>query len=69
MKATIEFNLPEEQGDYEEFQKGSRALSALRALADQLREYTKYGTDVEPAWQTFRDIFWETCREYEVSLD
>lgn len=69
MKATIEFNLPEEQSEYEEFQGGIRSSTALRELAEQLRAYVKYGTDEKPTWEGFREMLWRICNENEVRLD
>lgn len=42
MKATLEFNLPEDKEDFYHSTKVNNYLSALHDIGDYLREITKY---------------------------
>jgi hypothetical protein len=43
MKATLQFNLPEEQGDFDAARLGSRALLALWEIDQRCRGLLKHG--------------------------
>jgi len=45
MKATIEFNLPEDQEDFDMFNQSSAMYSVLWDLTQWLRGQTKYATE------------------------
>jgi len=45
MKATIEFNLPEEQDDFDMFNQASNMHNALWEMTQWLRNNTKYAPD------------------------
>ena len=42
MKATFEFNLPEEQGEYQRFANNDEAWRAVNDCQEQLRHYLKH---------------------------
>jgi len=74
MKAILEFNLPE---DNQEFQLASSAMkfwSVLYELDQDLRSKTKYAPDDLPqdkydAYQEVRDMLYELMSNNNISLD
>jgi hypothetical protein len=60
MKATLEFNLPEEQSDFDLAVNGAKAQSALYDMDQWLRSQTKYAPD-DMSEDTFKAF--ELCRE------
>jgi hypothetical protein len=51
MKATLEFDLPDEQGDYDAARLGSQALAALWDIDQRCRSLLKHG---DPSDETAR---------------
>ena len=47
MKATLQFNLPEEPGDYDAARLGSKALSTLWEIDQRCRGLLKHGEPTE----------------------
>jgi hypothetical protein len=47
MKATLQFNLPEEQGDFDAARLGRRALLALWEIDQRCRGLLKHGEPTE----------------------
>jgi hypothetical protein len=47
MKATLQFNLPEEQGDFDAARLGSKALLALWEIDQRCRGLLKHGDPTE----------------------
>ena len=74
MKATLEFNLPDDQ---EEFVMANNALNFWRVLYDldqELRTKTKYASDDLPqdkydAYQEIRDMIHELMNENNVDFE
>lgn len=65
-KATLTFNLPEENGEYEVHINGPKYHTVLFEFANKLREKTKYAepNDPEtPGWEAARTAFWEICND------
>ena len=60
MKATLEFNLPEEQSDFDLAVNGAKAQSSLCDMDQWLRSQTKYAPD-DISDDTFEAF--ELCRE------
>ena len=58
MKARLEFNLPEEQIEYNTCMKAGDVLGALRDYRDWLRAQRKY-QDLEDAARSFADTAWD----------
>ena len=61
MKATLEYNLPEEQGDFELAVNGSKAHVALWEMDQWLRAQYKYMPDAEYSDDKYNTF--EKCRE------
>lgn len=58
MKATLEFNLPEEAEEHRNALDGHRYLRSLQVLDDHLRHWTKHGHEFktpDEALQAARD--------------
>jgi len=51
MKATLSFNLPDDQGDFDAARLGSKALAALWDIDQRCRSLLKHG---DPSEQTAR---------------
>lgn len=74
MKAILEFNLPDDQQDFELATKGLKFWSILWDLDQSLRAKTKYAPDSLPqdkydAYQEIRDELRELMFENNISFD
>jgi hypothetical protein len=74
MKATLEFNLPEDQQEFELATKGLKFWSVLWELDQSLRAKTKYAPDSLPqdkydAYQEMRDELRELMSNNDISFD
>jgi hypothetical protein len=74
MKAVLEFNLPEDQQDFELATKGMKFWSILWDLDQSLRAKTKYAPDSLPqdkydAYQEIRDELRELMSDNNVNFD
>jgi hypothetical protein len=74
MKAILEFNLPDDQQEYELANNGLNFWRVLYELDNELRAKTKYAPDDLPqdkydAYQEIRDKLHELMRESHVDLD
>jgi hypothetical protein len=71
MKATLEFNLPEEQDEFERAVKGSDALILVHTLLNEIRSFQKYeagafaGCD-DPTLEKVREWVWEHINDYRL---
>lgn len=71
-KATIEFNLPEEEIDFKQAKDGYKWESVVWDVEQQLRKWTKYGHEfknVEEALMAARKLVWDAMDEYEVDFN
>ncbi len=72
MKAVLEFNLPEEQEEFEKAQDAHRFMAALDTLRDELRakhKYGEYGQHNEITRRVYAavyDRFWQILNENAV---
>jgi hypothetical protein len=74
MKAILEFNLPDDQQDYDLANNGLNFWRVLYELDQELRAKTKYASDDLPqdkydAYQEIRDMVHELMTDNNVSLD
>ena len=74
MKAILEFNLPDDQQDFELASNAMKFWSVLYDLDQDLRSKTKYASDNLPqdkydAYQEVRDILHELMSNNNISLD
>jgi len=74
MKAILEFNLPDDQQDYDLANNGLNFWRVLYELDQELRAKTKYASDDLPqdkydAYQEIRDMLYELMTDNNVSLD
>jgi hypothetical protein len=73
MKATIEFNLPEDKYEWENAIRADAMYLALWDLSQELRsmwKYQQYKTEEEYAIvETIRDKFHEILSEHNINLD
>ena len=74
MKATLEFNLPDDQQEYDLANNGLNFWRVLYELDQELRAKTKYAPDDLPqdkydAYQEIRDMLHELMTDNNVSLD
>lgn len=61
MKATLEFNLPEDSHEFDMATQGAKAQSALWEMDQWLRQQYKYIPDGEYSEERYRT--YEECRE------
>lgn len=72
MIAKFEFNLPEDQHEYEVMSQASKVQSFLWDFSQQLRSWYKYHhdfTDGNDALHKIRDEFYRLLNEHEVNID
>ena len=72
MKATLEFNLPEDQADFDLAIQGGNMYSALWDISKELRTLYKYEELDEKEWkmvERIRDKFYEILDENQIKLD
>ena len=74
MKAILEFNLPDDQQDFEMASNAMKFWSVLYELDQDLRSKTKYAPDSLPqdkydAYQEVREMLHELMRNENISLD
>ena len=56
-KATLEFNLPEEQQDFYRASKGNEAFCALEDIRQPIRDWLKHGHDFKTADEALEAVF------------
>jgi hypothetical protein len=73
MKATIEFNLPDDQHEWDNAVNANAMYLALWDISQELRsmwKYQAYNTEEEYAIvETIRDKFYEILQEHNINLD
>jgi len=74
MKAILEFNLPDDQQDFQLASNSMKFWSVLYELDQDLRAKTKYAPDDLPqdkydAYEEVRDMLHELMRDNNISLD
>ena len=72
MKATIEYNLPEDQFEFDNAVKSMKMWHALTEIKDELRRIYKYEDLKENEFEIverIREKFFEILQENEINLD
>jgi hypothetical protein len=72
MKATLTFNLPEEQIEFDTAIQASAAKSMLWDFAQQLRSWQKHHNDFtssNDALDKIREEFYKLLNEHNVNID
>ena len=72
MKATIEYNLPDDQFEIESAVKSNKMFFALIEIKDELRSIWKYEELKENQFEMverIREKFFEILQENEINLD
>jgi hypothetical protein len=72
MKAILEFNLPEDQHEYDVVLQAQKTHSFLWDFSQQLRSWRKYHhdfKDANDALDRIRDEFYKLLNEHEVNID
>jgi hypothetical protein len=72
MKATIEFNLPDDQAEHYCAIKGQDMLNVLWELQAELRSMLKYGDLPEQQYEIvekIQDFLIGSLNDYEINLD
>lgn len=72
MKATIEYNLPDDQFEFESAVKSTKMFFALTEIKDELRFIWKYEELKENQFEMverIREKFFEILTENEINLD
>lgn len=71
-KATITFDLPEDQRQYEVMNQANKMLQCLWDISEALRTWERYGhqfKDANDAVSKIREDFYRTLNTYEVNID
>lgn len=72
MKATLEFNLPDEDGEFYCATKGTAMLNALWEINTELRKLWKYeelNEDESNMVERIREKFFDILQENEINLN
>ena len=72
MKATLEFNLPEDDAEFYCATKGTDMLNALWEIQQELRKLWKYEELNQDEWnmvEKIRDSFHDILQRNDVNLD
>ncbi|NBP03943.1 MAG: hypothetical protein EBU90_28370 [Proteobacteria bacterium] len=72
MKAILEFNLPEDQHEYEVATQANKMQSFLWDFSQQLRSWYKYHhdfKDANDALHRIRDEFYRLFNEHNIDID
>lgn len=72
MKAIFEFDLPEDQHEYDVMHQASKMQRMLWEFSQQLREWEKYGhqfKDARDAVVKTREEFYKILNNYQVNID
>lgn len=72
MKAIFEFNLPEDQHEYEVMSQAQNVQRFLWDFSQQLRSWYKYGDefkDADDALDKIREEFYRLINEHSVNID
>ena len=72
MKATLKYNLPDEQFEFESAVKSMKMFFALTEIKDELRAIWKYEELKENQFEMverIREKFFEILQENEINLD
>lgn len=70
-KAIFEFNLPEEQDEYDIMNQAPKVQRFLWEFSEQLRSWQKYGhqfEDASDAVNKIREEFYTLLNNYEVNI-
>jgi hypothetical protein len=73
-KVTVEYDLPEEQSEFNDFNNAGKYYSVLWDIDQYMRDKVKYASDDTPelykeAIQMVRDEFWKIMKEYNLDLN
>lgn len=71
-KIVFEFNLPDDQVEYEVMSQSHRAHSLLQDFSQQLRSWYKYHhdfKDADDALDKIREEFYRLLKEHNVDID
>ena len=72
MKATLKYNLPDDQFEFESAVKSTKMFFALTEIKDELRSIWKYEELKENQFEMverIREKFFEILQENEINLD
>ena len=72
MKATIEFNLPDEDAEFYCATKGTAMLNVLWEMQTELRKLWKYeelNADEYQIVERIRETFFNSLQEHEINLN
>jgi predicted nucleotidyltransferase len=72
MKATLEFNLPEDQADFDLAIQGGNMYCALWDISQELRTLYKYEELDEKEWamvERIRNKFYDILNDHQISLN
>ena len=72
MKATFEFDFPEDEREYEVMNQAHKMQRMLWEFSEQLRSWEKYGhqfTDASDAVVKIREEFYKILNNYQVNID
>lgn len=71
MKATLEFDLPEDQEAFDRAREGGTLFAAMTEFDQYLRSQIKYGDHPEPAEEAYagaRAMLWTILEERDLAL-
>jgi len=73
MKAILEFNLPDDQEDFQDAINGNKWKDVVWKFDQELRSQLKYNSELSPeaakTYEEIRDLLWEKIHEDGLSLE
>lgn len=72
MRAKFEFDLPEDQHEFDVMNQASKTQRFLWEYSEQLRTWQKYGhqfQDANHAVEQIREEFYRLLNNYEINID
>ena len=64
-KATLTFNLPEEQSEFDQVSKAGDLASIIWEFTQEVRSKTKHGTEEDQKiWEPVREAWWNLLNEF-----
>ena len=68
MKATLSFQLPEDQDDFTLATNAAKYFGALWDFQNYLREKVKYQNNPQTDWEKVQDMFFKILEDSDVNL-
>lgn len=66
MKVTLEFDLPEQEGEYKNAIQGGMMASLIYEFTNDIRGKAKHGITKPKDWDEVKSLWWEFLQDYKI---